>query len=221
MEVSVSLLDALLGFTRTIRLLNGTAHTLVRDTITMSGMQLAIPGAGLPKAGPGSSPFGSMVKMEQPKDGAQKGDLLVVFRVLFPQSVTPAQGRALAAALGESHAHLVSRIVEMTRTAEANAAGEAMHEEETFSSDHCLEEDPWLCPRQPLAELRWVFRHSRCTRLKTGLAEVEVWGPFCSPELFEDHYSVPGVEEAANQPDGDGEQPEQETSTNSSDVGVD
>ena len=136
--------------------------------------------------------------------------------------MTPAQGRALAAALGETHAHLVSRIVEMTRTAEANAAGEAMPEEETYHSDHCLAEDPWLCPSQPMAALRWVFGHSRCSRLKPGLAELEVWGPFCSPELFEDHYNALEADPEADQSGGEElNEPELATSANSSDVTAD
>jgi DnaJ-class molecular chaperone len=79
----VDLVDALLGFTYSLPLLDGKNHSLVRSGVTPSGTEETVHGHGLPV----------------PASPTQRGDIFVVFDVAFPAHMSAAQREALATAL--------------------------------------------------------------------------------------------------------------------------
>lgn len=181
LTAGISLMDALLGFNKTITLLNGTRCSIGRETVTMSGAEEVVRGGGLPEPAPPAPSLGGGITMEMGRPEPTMGDLKVVFRVLFPKAIDARQRAAIAAVLGEEQAALIERIVQMAMSKEADVAGGSMDASETWHSDSCFADDPWMCPRQPALEYAWVLANGQCARLAPGAVDAEVWGPFCEP----------------------------------------
>lgn len=79
-SISISLREALIGFERRLRHLDGHEVTIKRDRVTRPGLEITLTGEGMPKHG----------------DPSSFGDLIVVFTVVFPDSITEAQRKAFA-----------------------------------------------------------------------------------------------------------------------------
>jgi len=75
MTMTITLLQSLIGFTKTFKHLDGHEVAVTRDTVTKPGLQITITGEGMPHHG-----FSS-----------QKGDLYVTFSIQFPTSLTEEQ----------------------------------------------------------------------------------------------------------------------------------
>jgi len=75
MSMTITLLQSLVGFTKTFKHLDGHEVTITRDTVTKPGLQIVVSGEGMPHHG-----FSS-----------QKGDLQVTFNIQFPTVLTEDQ----------------------------------------------------------------------------------------------------------------------------------
>lgn len=185
MTLAISLFEALTGFNKTVRLLNGSTTVVSRpNKITLTGSSVRIPGAGLPVAiEPRASPFGSGSIIVDPGPDAKEpefGSLSVVFRVLAPTPLTEAQKAELFRVLGPDKLRLLEVLMRVTAVREAALAGEAMELEETFVSTHCVALDPFSCPDEPAFRFHWIALHPQCTRLADNGIDLQVWGPLCS-----------------------------------------
>jgi DnaJ-class molecular chaperone len=77
MEWTISLHDALVGFTRTFEHIDGRVVTVTRDVVTHPGEYHTVPGEGMPRKGGG------------------KGNLIIHYTIEFPQFLTVASRRWL------------------------------------------------------------------------------------------------------------------------------
>jgi len=75
LNMTISLLQSLVGFSKTFKHLDGHEVTVARDVVTKPGQQISINGEGMPHHG----------------FSTQKGDLYVTFIVQFPTSLTEEQ----------------------------------------------------------------------------------------------------------------------------------
>jgi len=78
--LAISLREALVGFERRLRHLDGHEVVIKRDRVTRPGLEMTLAGEGMPKHG----------------DLSSFGDLVVVFTVIFPDSITETQRKAFA-----------------------------------------------------------------------------------------------------------------------------
>lgn len=76
MEWTISLHDALVGFTRTFEHIDGRVVTVTRDVVTHPGEYHTVSGEGMPRKGGG------------------KGNLIIHYTIEFPQSLTVAPRRS-------------------------------------------------------------------------------------------------------------------------------
>jgi len=75
MTISISLLQALVGFSKSFKHLDGHDVLIERDSVTKPGLQITVAGEGMPHYG----------------FATQKGDLYVTFTILFPTTLTDEQ----------------------------------------------------------------------------------------------------------------------------------
>jgi len=75
MSMTISLLQSLVGFTKTVKHLDGHEVIITRDAVTKPGLEIVVPSEGMPHHG----------------FSAQKGDLYVTFTVQFPTTITEQQ----------------------------------------------------------------------------------------------------------------------------------
>uniref|UniRef100_A0A6B2L851 J domain-containing protein n=1 Tax=Arcella intermedia TaxID=1963864 RepID=A0A6B2L851_9EUKA len=75
LNITISLLESLVGFTRSYIHLDGHAVPFSRDAVTKPGFQMVIKGEGMPHYG----------------FPTQKGDLIITFTIQFPNSLTEEQ----------------------------------------------------------------------------------------------------------------------------------
>jgi len=78
MGMSITLKEALIGFERKFKHLDGHEVTVKRDRVTRPGLETTLAGEGMPKF----------------NDSTSFGDLIVSFTVVFPESITEAQKKA-------------------------------------------------------------------------------------------------------------------------------
>ncbi|KAJ3327025.1 DnaJ- protein scj1 [Kappamyces sp. JEL0680] len=88
MKHTISLKDALLGFTTTVKHMDGSDITLSRDRVTQNGMISRIVGQGMPKH----------------LYPDERGDLFVEYQVAMPASLSEDQKKVLASVLGDGDA---------------------------------------------------------------------------------------------------------------------
>ncbi|KAJ2723780.1 DnaJ- protein scj1 [Coemansia sp. Benny D115] len=88
-EVTITLLDALVGFSRTIEHVDSTPIKLVRSGVTKPGFVHLIPGKGMPRRH--SSSHGASPKY---------GDMLVTYWIRFPESLDEPTQKQIKEALG-------------------------------------------------------------------------------------------------------------------------
>ncbi|KAJ3444363.1 DNAj-related protein scj1 [Anaeramoeba flamelloides] len=79
MKMKISLVESLIGFTRTFKHVSGEMETISRNEVTSPGVVIKYPGLGMP-----IRDFPS-----------EKGDLLVVFEIEFPKTITNRQKKQL------------------------------------------------------------------------------------------------------------------------------
>jgi DnaJ-class molecular chaperone len=77
----ISLRQSLLGFEKTIKHLDGHEVKIRREGVTMPGAVMKVAGEGMPKK----------------DDSSSYGDLYIEFSVQFPDTLTPAQEKAISA----------------------------------------------------------------------------------------------------------------------------
>jgi len=75
MSMTITLLQALVGFSKTFKHLDGHEVTITREFITKPGLQMVVSGEGMPHHG----------------FPTQKGDLFITFTVQFPTTLTEEQ----------------------------------------------------------------------------------------------------------------------------------
>jgi hypothetical protein len=172
LELRVPLIDALLGFNRSIRLLNGSIYHLQQDRVIMSGMELSVPGAGLPNP----APLLGGLKMSTDRPSSY-GMLTLRFSIVFPTRLSKKQKKKLVEVLGELEASRIESIVRLSAAAEADFAGMVMPAGETFHTGGCDPLDPFFCPLDPVWEVQWLWNHPRCLRGPDGR---DFWGPYCA-----------------------------------------
>ncbi len=81
MQLSITLEEALVGFTRELTHLDGHKVILSRTDVTKPGQVLTVQDEGMPL----------------PEYGSEKGDLFVTIKVVFPRAITPSQRDAVRA----------------------------------------------------------------------------------------------------------------------------
>jgi DnaJ-related protein SCJ1 len=78
LNMTISLLQSLVGFSKSFKHLDGHEVTVTRDSVTKPGLQISVSGEGMPHHG----------------FSTQKGDLYVTFTVQFPSAVSDEQKEA-------------------------------------------------------------------------------------------------------------------------------
>ena len=92
----VALVDALVGFEKFIRHLDGRKVSIVHDIVTFHGYQHVIKNEGVPIAAEkDGSDDGSNNNNTTTPNNTKRGDLIVNFDVIFPRELTDAQRKAL------------------------------------------------------------------------------------------------------------------------------
>ena len=109
-SIDVSLVDALVGFERTITHLDGREISVKHDIVTYNGRMIKIKGEGLP----------IVQESEKPKDEdtPSHGDLIVTFDVKFPRRLTRAQKDALKAVMDEDDIAVLEDVILLAASAE-------------------------------------------------------------------------------------------------------
>lgn len=100
-----------------------------RDEVTMSGQSETIPGRGFPGI----------------KDPEHRGDLILVFRVVFPTKLSVAQAKALRQVLGADQISVIEDMIDMAAAAEQRAVEEMFDQEEQLYAEQCPEWDTYMC----------------------------------------------------------------------------
>ena len=77
-NMAISLKEALIGFSRTIKHLDGHEVSVKRERITRPGLEIVLKSEGMPVH----------------SDSTQFGDLIVTFTVIFPESISEQQREA-------------------------------------------------------------------------------------------------------------------------------
>eukprot|EP00668_Euglena_longa_P032287 GGOE01041592.1.p1 GENE.GGOE01041592.1~~GGOE01041592.1.p1 ORF type:complete len:341 (-),score=118.09 GGOE01041592.1:223-1245(-) len=79
MDMEVSLLEALVGFHKTVQHLDGRIVDVEREAVTPPGFRMVLKGEGMPKHHVPS----------------ERGNLIITFNILFPKSLTPEQAQTV------------------------------------------------------------------------------------------------------------------------------
>lgn len=142
LDATIALVDAIAGFNKTVRHVDGTVLRVVRDQVTFSGFEDVFPGRGL--LDPGTK---------------ARGDFRIRYRVRFPRRLSRSQRAALAGILDETELEVLEEVIRLQTAAEAEAVGRHMPEHETFHARACNPWDPFICTLEPVWEYRWVAEH--------------------------------------------------------------
>jgi len=95
MNATISLLDALVGFERSVPHLDGHPIRLASEGMTRPGAVAIIPGEGMPKPGKVKAAAAGGKKPAPPPSPATHGDLHVTYTVSFPRTLTDKQKAAV------------------------------------------------------------------------------------------------------------------------------
>ena len=136
-EATVPLLEALVGFKKSLVHLSGRRLSIVHDIVTFSGYQKIIKGGGMPIHGGGSgegdasgggsaavgggsgggSGEGGPAKPNA-SSAAPHGDLVINFKVLFPRRLTRAQRNVLREVMDDSDLNILMDVIRLARAGE-------------------------------------------------------------------------------------------------------
>ena len=109
-SLEVTLVDALVGFEKTITHLDGRSILVKHDIVTYNGRTLTIKGEGLPIV--------PEYEKEKSRKGITHGDLIVTFDVKLPRRLTQAQKEALQAVMDDDDIAVLEDVISLAASAE-------------------------------------------------------------------------------------------------------
>ena len=109
-SMEVTLVDALVGFEKTITHLDGRNIIVKHDIVTYNGRTITIKGEGLPII--------PEYEKEKSQNGTTHGDLIVTFDVKFPRRLTRAQKEALKAVMDDDDIAILEDVILLAASAE-------------------------------------------------------------------------------------------------------
>lgn len=133
-SAKISLVDALVGFNRTVKHLDGRKVPVVHDVVTFEGFEQKVIGEGLPRAG------------IQPQKS--HGDLYVMFEVEFPSSLTARQREALRTVMDEDDISIIDAAIQLRKEVQDARDFEVERLHATFCA-----KSPDICPLDSVGEL--------------------------------------------------------------------
>ena len=128
-DARVALVDALVGFKKFVRHLDGRRVPIVHDIVTFHGYQHVIKNEGLPTKNAGVA-----------DEVVARGDLIVNFDVVFPRALTDAQREALRAVMDDDDVGVLEDVIALA-TATQDAKDYAA---ERLFSNECAK-DKYVC----------------------------------------------------------------------------
>ncbi len=133
-DARVQLVDALVGFEKFVRHLDGRKIPIVHDIVTFHGYTHRVEGEGLPLE-PSQQPAGAAAAAAGNVLLA-RGDLLVHFEVVFPRQLTATQRAALRKVMDEDDVGVLEDVIKL---AAATQDARDWEEERKYA---------WVCPRR-------------------------------------------------------------------------
>ena len=149
LKLEVSLVEALVGFTRNISHLDGRTLSIVHDIVTSNGRDITLEGEGMPLPPDAAD---NVSEEKEQTNNKTHGNLVVTFDIIFPRRLTAAQKDALRTVMDDEDISMLEDVIRLA------AAGDDLldfQNEKPFTRWSNVDE---TCPNDPLAVLLYRER---------------------------------------------------------------